>query len=94
VDAVMILHSFSLFKVRNVQYDGGRINRIVTRRFRRLCEWLDRNRSEFPAYTFSQLAAAVRENRYTARSVPPCRLSGLRGVVRKAVQAVNSIYWV
>ena len=39
-DAVMILHSFSLFKVRNVQYEGGRPNRIVIRRFRRLCEWL------------------------------------------------------
>ncbi len=93
-DAVLILHSFSLFKVRNVQYDGGRLNYIVARRFRRLCEWLDRRRADYPAYTFSDLAAAVAEKRYEAKSVPPCRLSGLRAVVRKAVQAVNNIYWV
>jgi len=93
-DAVMILHSFSLFKVRNVQYDDGRINHIVTRRFRRLCEWLVDHEAETPAHTFSQLATAVARGEYAARSVPPCRLSGARAIVRKAVQAVNNIYWV
>ncbi len=58
-DAVMILHSFSLFKWRNVQYDGGRPNRIIIRRFRRFCEWLAQ-RSNLPVYTFGQLAEAVR----------------------------------
>ena len=32
-DAVLILHSFSLFKVRDKQYHDGKPNRIVTRRF-------------------------------------------------------------
>lgn len=93
-DAVVILHSFSLFKVRNAQYDDGRPNRVVTRRFRRFCEWLAKHKDEFPTYTFSDLAKAVAENRYTANAVPPCRLSGVRAVMRKTVQAVNSIYWV
>ena len=90
-DAVVILHSFSLFKVRNVQYDGGRPNRIVARRFRRLCEWLAAER--LPVRTFSDLAAAVADKTYQARHVPPCRLAHPRAIVRKAVQAWNNLYW-
>ena len=93
-DAVVILHSFSLFKKRNMQYDGGRPNHIVTRRFRRLCEWLEANKNKYPSYTFSELAEAIADGRYTAKAVPPCRLSGLRVLIRKAVQAINNIYWI
>lgn len=92
-DAVLIFHSFSLFKVRNHQYEGGRLNWIVTRRLRRLCEWLAGHADEFPAYTFSQLAAAIADKHYEARAVPPPRLSGARGILRKAVQAYNCLYW-
>jgi peptidoglycan/xylan/chitin deacetylase (PgdA/CDA1 family) len=92
-DAVMILHSFSLLKVRNVQYDGGRPNRIVSRRFRRFCEWLAGPAGP-PVYTFSRLAEAMADGAYQARSVPPCRLAHPRAIVRKAVQAVNNLYWV
>jgi peptidoglycan/xylan/chitin deacetylase (PgdA/CDA1 family) len=90
-DAVVILHSFSLFKVRNVQYDGGRPNRIVARRFRRLCEWLVQER--LPVLTFSNLAAAIADGMYQAAHVPPCRLTHPRALVRKAVQASNNLYW-
>jgi peptidoglycan/xylan/chitin deacetylase (PgdA/CDA1 family) len=93
-DAVMILHSFSLIKVRNVQYDGGRLNRIIARRFRRLCEWLARSVGQFPTYTFSELADTISKNRYDAKAVPPCRLSAARAVVRKTVQVINSLYWI
>ncbi|MCX5676522.1 MAG: polysaccharide deacetylase [Planctomycetota bacterium] len=92
-DAVLIFHSFSLFKVRNYQYEGGRLNWIVTRRLRRLCEWLAGHADEFPAYTFSQLVAAIADKHYEARAVPPPRLSGARGILRKAVQAYNCLYW-
>jgi hypothetical protein len=90
-DAVMILHSFSLFKVRNVQYDGGRANRIVARRFRRLCQWLAAG--QLPVYTFGELAAVIAQKAYRARRVSPCRLAHPRAVVRKAVQAWNHWYW-
>jgi len=94
-DAVVILHSFSLFKVRNRQYDGGRPNRIVTRRLRRLCGWLAEHAGAFPTYTFSQLAEAVATGRYHPRAVPPCRLNApLRALARKAVQALNNLYWI
>lgn len=90
-DAVVILHSFSLFKVRNVQYDGGRANGIVARRFRRLCRWLKAER--VPVYTFSELGDAIAKKEYEAKHVPPCLLSHPRGIVRKAVQAWNNMYW-
>lgn len=92
-DAVLIFHSFSLFKVRNVQYDGGRMNWIVARRLRRLCEWLAAHAKEFPTYTFSQLGRAIADNQYEAKAVAPPRLSGARAVVRKAIQVYNSLYW-
>jgi hypothetical protein len=94
-DAVTILHSFSLFKVRNHQYDGGRLNRVVARRFGRLCAWLATNASAFPIHTFARLAAAVQAGRYEPRAVPPCRMGNvLRSYVRRAVQLCNRAYWV
>ncbi len=91
-DSVVILHSFSLFKVRNIQYDGGRLNRVVTRRFRRFCDWLQA-RADRPAHSFSSLAEAVLAGTYQASEVFPCKLVHPRAVVRKAVQAVNRLYW-
>jgi len=92
-DAVLILHSFSLMKVRNVQYDGGRPNRIVTRRFERLCRWLAEHREAYPVRSFAQVAEAVAQGEYAARTAPPPRLSATRAVVRKLVQAYNGLYW-
>lgn len=93
-DAVLILHSFSLFKVRNVQYDGGRLNRIVARRFRRLCRWLGERKNDLPVRTFGDLAGQVARGCYHPHAVSPCRLRRpVRAAVRKAVQAVNNCYW-
>ena len=92
-DAVVILHSFSLFKVRDAQYDGGRPNRIVTRRLRRLCKWLAEHHDDLPTRTFRDLAATIRQGRYIAHAVPPCKITGVRPIVRKAVQVYNNPYW-
>ncbi|MBN1588451.1 MAG: polysaccharide deacetylase family protein [Pirellulales bacterium] len=91
-DAVLILHSFSLFKVRTIQYDGGRLNRIVTRRLDRFCEWLATAR-EFPTRTFAELAEAVADGSYEPCHRPPCLVKHPRAIVRKAVQAWNNLYW-
>lgn len=94
-DTVLILHSFSLLKVRNVQYDGGRLNWIVTRRFRRVCRWLAENCQLYPTGTFSLLANDLKAGRYEPKAVPPPTLNRpIRAVARKAVQAVNSFYWI
>jgi peptidoglycan/xylan/chitin deacetylase (PgdA/CDA1 family) len=93
-DAVLILHSFSLFKVRDIQYRGGRPNRVVTRRFERFCHWLAENRERYPARTFSELGRMVREDGYQPKAVGPCRLNKpLRALTRKLVQGLNRFYW-
>jgi hypothetical protein len=92
-DAVLILHSFSLFKVRSSQYDGGRLDRIVAGRLRRLCRWLGTRRERYPARTFEELAKAVREGRYEAREAPPFTGGIGRALLRKAVQLWNRPYW-
>lgn len=94
-EAVLILHSFSLFKVRDKQYHDGKLNRIVTRRFEKFCDWLDDNRQAYPPRTFSDLAHLVKEKNYQPKAVEPCLINRpLRALVRKAVQGVNNFYWV
>jgi hypothetical protein len=93
-DAVVILHSFSLFKVRDVQYKGGRPNRVVTRRFERLCQWLAANRDRYPARTFSELGRMVIEDEYSPKAVAPCRLNRpIWALTRRVVQGLNRFYF-
>ena len=93
-DAVLILHSFSLLKWRNVRYDGGRLNRIVASRFRQTCRWLAQHASDCPTRTFRDVAAALDSGTYDARSVAPCKLGNpVRSYSRKAVQVWNGFYW-
>ncbi|MEJ2199934.1 MAG: polysaccharide deacetylase [Desulfuromonadaceae bacterium] len=93
-DAVVILHSFSLFKVRDKQYHGGKLNRVVTRRFERFCQWLDDNRRQYPPRTFAELGRLVKEDAYQPKTVAPCLINKpLRALVRKIVQGLNNNYW-
>ena len=93
-DAVLILHSFSLFKRRDIQYNGGKPDRVVIRRFQRFCRWLADNRKDYPARTFSEFGQMVKEQGFEPKSVPPCMLrKPFTSIVRKVVQGVNSFYW-
>ena len=93
-DTVVILHSFSLMKVRNKQYDAGRLNRIVAGRFRRLCRWLASKAGTHPVRTFAQLAADVEAGTYQARTAEPPTFGNIvRPYLRKAVQVYNNRYW-
>lgn len=93
-DAVVILHSFSLFKVRDHQYNDGKLNRIVTRRFEKFCAWLDQNRQACPSRTFAELGRLVRTEGYQPKAVPPCMINRpIRALTRKLVQGLNNNYW-
>lgn len=93
-DAVLILHSFSLFKVRNKQYHGGKLNRVVTRRFDRFCAWLNANRAQYPPRTFAELGRLVKEDGYQPQAVAPCLVNNPpRALIRKLVQGLNNFYW-
>lgn len=93
-DAVLILHSFSLFKVRDIQYRNGKLNRVVTRRFERFCKWLGANQMTYQARTFFELGRMVKEDGYEPQAVEPCIIRRpLRALTRKAVQGLNNFYW-
>lgn len=93
-DAVLILHSFSLFKVKDKQYNGGKLNRVVTRRFEKFCKWLAENRAQYPGRTFSKLGKMVTEDGYTPKSVEPCLINKpVRALTRKIVQGLNNFYF-
>lgn len=93
-EAVAILHSFSLFKVRDVQYHGGRPNRVVLRRFERLCRWLASQSTTLPVRTFFELGRGISSGLYRVTSVPPPRLQQpVRLLVRKLIQGLNRWYW-
>jgi hypothetical protein len=92
-DAVIILHSFSLMKVRDVQYSQAKENRVIIRRFEKLCRWLARNRESYPTRTFNELAEDVAAGRYEPKAVAPhSRRRPLRALVRKSVQLYNQPY--
>lgn len=93
-DAVLILHSFSLFKVKDIQYNGGKLNRVVTNRFKRFCQWLDANREIYPCRTFSDLGKMITKDGYEPKAVDACTINRpLRGLTRKVVQGLNNFYW-
>ena len=93
-DAVAILHSFSLFKIKDIQYNGGKLNWVVKRRFEKFCQWLNANRTAYPARTFSELGQLIQENGYQPEAIKPCTLNcHLRRLIRKSVQVMNNFYW-
>ncbi len=92
-DAVVILHSFSLFKVKDKQYNGGRPNRVVIRRFEKFCEWLGREQHVYPARTFARLGQMVKNEGYCPVSVDPCLINRpVRALTRKVIQGLNNFY--
>ena len=93
-DAVLILHSFSLFKVRDKQYRDGKLNKVVLRRFEKFCQWLDDNRQNYPPRTFSNMGHLVSEEGYQPKAVAPCIIrKPVRALTRKFVQGLNNFYW-
>jgi len=54
-----ILHSFSFIKKRDVQYKTAKPNFIVINRFKKLCEFLSRNKNLFKVITLSQFAQSL-----------------------------------
>lgn len=78
----IVSHSFEL-----ASRDGQRVNRLVRRRFERLCEFLDKNAATLPTTSFAELPPP-RE----ARS-QPLPAKPLRTIRRMAEQAIgDTIY--
>lgn len=50
-----ILHSFSFLKKRDVQYQTAKPNKIVIKRFEKLCRYLSNNKNSFRVVTYKDL---------------------------------------
>lgn len=85
----MVLHSFSFLKRADVQFRRMKPDRLVIRRFRRLCRFLAAERARFPVRTF----AGSGEPQV---GVPEPKLAALGTMLpawRRLVQGVNRFYW-
>jgi len=85
----MVLHSFSLLKRADVQFRRMKPDRLVIRRFQRLCRFLGRQPDRFPVRTF----ADGREPRTEVPAAPLPALGTLLPACRRLVQGVNRFYW-
>ena len=91
---VMVCHSFSAVKPKDETYADLRPDRVVIRRLNRTFRYLAENSSRFRVETMGALAARpdVLAGDSGAAVVPD--LNAISSAVRKAVQAVNRVYWV
>ena len=87
-----LFHCFTFVKPRDMAYSRFRLNRIVLARLRALLSFLHTNRSRFQVATFGELAVGGQIRASTTALVPD--LGVWRPVARKAVQALNALYWV
>jgi hypothetical protein len=90
---VVLFHSFSSVKPRDVSYSRSRPNRIVIRRFETLLHYLDRNSSRFAVATLGDLAQNPTVLEKSQKAVVP-DLGLWRPALRKCIQGLNNFYWV
>jgi len=90
-DAVLVFHSFSFLKNRDARFERCRPDRLVIRRFRRLCLELSRMREEVEVCVLGE--ADLARARSPQQQVIPS-LGWFRPALRKAVQGLNYIPWI
>jgi len=85
-----IAHSFSLFKVADIQFRKLKPDRLALSRLHGLCRFLRENADRFPVVGFSDLdlASLPGEEKGTPN------MGMVVPLVRKGVQAVNRIPWI
>ena len=90
-DAVLVFHSFSFLKTRGIQFDRCRPDRIVMRRFRKLCRELSQMRDEIEVCVLGNVDTA--EPLAPQPQVIPS-VGWLRPAARKVVQALYYVPWI
>ena len=86
----VMLHSFAFLKRADPQFHKMRPDRLVIRRFREFCKFLELNADRFRVMTFSEMTAPAED----PPSVRLPRMGVLIPAARKFVQAANRIYWL
>jgi hypothetical protein len=90
-DVVLSLHSFGFLKNLGVRFDARRPDRIVIRRFRRLCAALVEMRDEVEV---AVLGEATGDGAQPARGHAVPTLGLAQASIRKVVQAANRSPWL
>jgi hypothetical protein len=86
----IIAHSFSLFKVADLQFTKLKPDRLIVRRLAGLCRFLKENVDRFRVAVFSDIESSSFPG--DEKGVPD--MGTLIPAMRKAVQAVNRLNWL
>ena len=89
-NVVFILHSFAFLKWTDVQFRDCRPDRMVMRRFEKLCRYLNVHRDRFAVRTFGD--RPIFDPQAAVTGFPSVGL--WLSVPRKLAQAVNRIHWI
>jgi hypothetical protein len=90
---VIVFHSFSAVKAKDVGYCEMRPNRIVIRRLEKLFQYLAENSDRFRVTTMGETAANLDLLEASSQAIVP-KLGFVQAGVRKAVQLANRLYWL
>lgn len=90
-DAVLVFHSFSFLKGRDIRFENCRPDGIVIGRFRKLCRELSKMRSEFEVCALGNVDVSepVAPQPHVIPSV-----GWFRPAARKVIQVLDYIPWV
>ncbi|MGC1484320.1 MAG: hypothetical protein WA789_11045 [Candidatus Acidiferrum sp.] len=84
-----IAHSFSLFKVADIQFEEMRPDWLVLRRLEGLCRFLKQHKDRFRVTTFSDVESSTLQGRESGFP----KMGMLVPAARKLVQALNRLHW-
>jgi hypothetical protein len=93
---VIVFHSFSAVKPKDVEWKAMRPNRVVIRRLDGLFRYLAGNGDRFRVATMGELAKELSARGAEPVPASPAVIADLglfQASVRKAMQLINSIYW-
>ncbi|HLK33476.1 MAG TPA: hypothetical protein VKT29_10335 [Terriglobales bacterium] len=94
---VIVFHSFSAAKPKDVEWREMRPNRLVIRRLEELFRYLAENSDRFQVSTMAAIAEELSMRRPEPGKVSPAVVADLgllQASVRKVMQLVNNVYWV
>lgn len=91
---ILVFHSFSTVKPKDIQYSAMRPDRIVQGRFMGLLDFLAKETHRFTVLPLSDIVSSLEELKLHKQQSAIPRLGIINPLVRKATQVLNRIYWV
>lgn len=91
---IIVFHSFSAVKARDETYQRFRKNQIVIDRLERVCRYLSMNDRRFRVETMDNAKSRILADGPGPGQPEVARLGLAEAGIRKAVQILNTPYWV